>query len=423
MASDRHGNLWHHSNHERSASAPLSGDVTADLVVIGGGFTGCSAALEAARSGARVTLLEASTIGFGGSGRNVGLVNAGLWLPPEDVRRAIGAEAGDRLLAHLMAGPEMVFGLIEREGIDCDATRNGTLHLAHAPSAMKGLQDRRRQAAELGAVWKLLDVAETARRTGSQAFHGALLNPGAGTVQPLAYCRGLARAARQAGADIHENAPVSSLRHADGLWEAAANGHTVRAKSLLLATNAYHSGIHGTTPPACATVHFSQFATAPLPERWRASILAGGEGCWDTALVMTSIRVDRDARLIIGGIGNADGAGGRVHASWARRKLHQLYPDLGDPPFAHTWHGKISMTSDHVPKLVSLGPSGLTVFGYSGRGIAPGTVFGTAAARALLQDRPDILPLPVMQSYGEALTSLKEAYYELGATATHAVRP
>lgn len=422
MSPDPHHNLWQHSSHEAITTQPLGADATVDLVVIGGGFTGCSAALEAARSGARTMVLEGRTIGFGGSGRNVGLVNAGLWLPPEKVRRAIGAEAGNRLLQHLSTGPDKVFDLIAREGIDCEATQDGTLHLAHAPAAMAELQERQQQSTEFAAGWQVLDAAETARRTGSAAFHGALLNPGAGTVQPLAYCRGLARAALRAGADIHEHSPVSAVRHTGDVWEVIANGHTVRARSLLMATNAYQTGIHGSTPPAFATVHFSQFATAPLPAPWRARILAGGEGCWDTALVMTSLRVDREGRLIVGGMGNADGAGGHVHATWARRKLRQLYPDLGDLPFVHHWHGRISMTADHVPKLVSLGPSGLSAFGYSGRGIAPGTVFGSAAATALLQDQMDALPLPVLSAYGEALTGLKEAYYELGATLTHAVR-
>lgn len=423
MTSDGQPLLWRCSSREHVDSAGLSGDVAADLVVIGGGFTGCSATLEAARSGARVALLEARTIGHGGSGRNVGLVNAGLWLPPDEVIKAAGSAAGPRLIEALSEGPSQVFNLIEREGIDCEAARNGTLHLAHALSGLRNLKNRFEQGTRFGAPLQLIDAGETERRTGTSAFHGALFDPRAGTIQPLAYCRGLARAAIRAGANIYEDTPVSSIHRAGGVWVVTAKGHAVRAKALLIATNAYHENIVGGIRPAFVAVNFSQFATTSLPRKLRERILPGGEGCWDTALVMSSLRVDRDGRLIIGGIGNAEGPGARVHAGWARRTLRRLYPEIGDLPFEYAWSGRIAMTSDHVPKVVRFGPSALAPFGYSGRGIAPGTLFGTRAAKALLEDRPEALPLPVIEGHREYFTGLRGACYEFGATLAHAMQP
>ncbi|MGR3379343.1 NAD(P)/FAD-dependent oxidoreductase [Salipiger abyssi] len=422
MTSDPQANLWRASAQERIDTARLSGDAATDLLVVGGGFTGCSAALEAARAGASVTLLEANTIGHGGSGRNVGLVNAGLWLAPDDVLAAAGQTDGTRLLTELGQGPQAVYDIIAREGIDCEATRNGTLHLAHAPSGLRDLENRYRQGNRTGAPLQLLDAAETARRTGSTAFHGALFDPRAGTIQPLAYARGLARAAMRAGARVHEGSAVTAIAHSDGVWRVRANGHEIRARALLLATNAYCEAITGAPLPRFVPVSFSQFATAPLPEEQRARILPGGEGCWDTAMVMSSLRIDAAGRLIVGGIGNAEGAGGKIHASWARRKLRALYPELGALPFEHVWRGSIAMTSDHIPKAVAFGPNALSIFGYSGRGIAPGTVFGRAAATALLNGTPEALPLPPIQTYTERFTVLREAYYELGAALTHATR-
>ncbi|MGI3163979.1 NAD(P)/FAD-dependent oxidoreductase [Pseudooceanicola sp. 200-1SW] len=422
MTSD--GNLWRASSVEGLATTPLAEDLRADLVVIGAGFTGAACALEAAKQGASVVLLEANTIAHGGSGRNVGLVNAGLWLPPDEVLAQMGEADGARLVEALGQGPQMVFDRVAEHGIACEATRNGTLHLAHSPKGFAELQDRFRQGNRHGAPLQLLDAEETARRTGSAAFHGALLDPRAGTVQPLAYCTGLARAAQGLGARVHENSPVTAIAHGDGLWTVTANGHNVRAPKLLLATNAYHEGIAGAFAPQFVVVNYSQFATAPLPEAARAKVLPGAEGCWDTALVMSSIRLDAAGRLIVGGMGNAEGLGRAVHAGWARRKLRALYPDLGDLPFEHQWRGKIAMTRDHIPKVVNFGPSAYAVFGYSGRGISPGTVFGTAAAQALLRDDPAAFPLPVMKGYKEHLRGLHEAYYEFGATLTHAtMRP
>lgn len=402
---------------------PLVADADADLVIIGGGFTGNAAALEAARRGASVVLLEAETFGYGGSGRNVGLVNAGLWLPPRDVAAQMGEEAGLKLVGLLADAPKLVWSLIEHEAIDCEATPNGTLHLAHSPSGFRDLKERHRQGVELGAPLRLFDAAETARRTGSRAFHGSLFDPRAGTIQPLSYARGLARAAIRAGARLHEHTAVSRVERSGDRWQVTANGHTVRAGSLLLATNAYFEGIDIAVRPQFVAVSYCQFATVPMPEPLRAEILSGGEGCWDTALVMSSFRTDRAGRMIVGGIGDAGGAGAAIHAGWARRKLRQIYPQLADLAFEHAWHGRIAMTGDHIPKVVRLGPSAYACFGYSGRGIGPGTVFGTRAAAALLDGREDDLPVAPVAGHTERFVGAQAAYYEAGAVLTHAVNP
>ncbi len=414
-------NLWRVSSREVFAAPPLDGDRTVDLAVIGGGFTGCAAALEAARAGASVCLLEAETVGHGGSGRNVGLANAGLWLPPETVIAAMGEGPGRRLIDALAVAPARVFDLIAREGIDCEATRNGTLHLAHAPAGLRDLAERHRQGVALGAPLQLLDAAETARRTGTRAFHGALFDPRAGTIQPLSYARGLARAAVATGAALHETSPVTALRRDGDLWVLESRGHQLRARSLLVATNAYHLGIRTPFRPEIIVVSYCQFATAPLSAEQRQAILPGGEGCWDTAMVMSSFRLDRAGRLIVGGIGNSDGPAGAIHSGWARRKLAQLFPALKGVAFDHGWCGRIAMTSDHIPKIVGFGPNAYACFGYSGRGIGPGTVFGTEAARALLAGDDTGLPVAPVPGHRESLIATREAYYETGAALVHLV--
>lgn len=423
MASKASGNLWRASSSIMVEAQPLASSVTADLVIIGGGFTGNSAALEAARRGASVVLLEAETFGHGGSGRNVGLVNAGLWLPPQDVMKQMGEAAGLSLVNRLAGAPELVWSLIEREQIDCEATPNGTLHLAHNASGLRDLQERHRQGVQLGAPLLLLDAEETSRRTGTSAFHGALFDPRAGTIQPLSYARGLARAAIKAGASLHERSRVSSVMHDGNCWQVKANGHTVTAKSLLLATNAYFDGLDIAVRPQFVGVSYCQFATAPIPEHLRSQILAGGEGCWDTALVMSSFRTDKAGRMIVGGIGDAGGAGAAIHAGWARRKLRKIYPQLAGLEFEHAWHGRIAMTNDHIPKILSLGPSAYACFGYSGRGIGPGTMFGKLAAIALLENREDDLPVAPVDNHNERLVGPRAAYYETGAVLTHAINP
>ncbi|WP_218135088.1 NAD(P)/FAD-dependent oxidoreductase [Parasphingopyxis algicola] len=412
--------MWRASCVERIDPVPLSNSLTVDLAIVGGGFTGCSAALEAALAGASVCLLEADEIGFGGSGRNVGLVNSGLWLTPDKIISKLGENEGGRLLAVLANAPDKVFALIAEHEIQCEATRSGTLHCAHSPAGVKDLENRYRQGTEMGAPYRLFDAQEASRRTGSESFWGALFDPRAGTIQPLAYCKGLARAAVAHGAQIFQNSPVTAFSYANDAWRVDVDGKVVTAKSLLIATNAYHFNAKKAFEPQIVRVGYCQFATVPLSIRELARTLPGKEGCWDTALVMSSFRLDDAGRLIVGGLGDLEGPARAIHEHWARKKLRELFPQLQVNHFEYCWGGRIAMTSDHIPKFVEFSPNALACFGYSGRGIGPGTVFGAAAAWALLTGNPDHLPLPAVARHDERFASARETYYEVGAAIVHA---
>jgi glycine/D-amino acid oxidase-like deaminating enzyme len=196
-------NHWRNAAVEQVAFPSLSDNINVDLVVIGGGFTGLNAARVAAREGLRVCLIEAKTIGHGGSGRNVGLVNAGLWLPPDQIKQTLGDARGERLINDLGMGPDRVFNLIKNYEIQCDARRNGTLHLAHSSQAKSDLRAREKQWQSRSAPVTLLDAQTTAHHVGSDMYHGALFDARAGVIQPLDYARGLARAAAEEGVQIY----------------------------------------------------------------------------------------------------------------------------------------------------------------------------------------------------------------------------
>lgn len=407
--------LWQASAAEDFSASPLQGERSVDLAIVGGGYTGLSAALEAAGQGADVTLLEAETVGHGGSGRNVGLVNAGLWLPPDEVCKTLGQAAGERLNTVLAGAPHVVFDLIAQHGIACEPVRNGTLHLAHAPKGLVQLRARLAQMQARGAPVRLLEAKDAATRTGTDRFYGALHDPRAGTIQPLAYARGLARAAAGQGARLHEQSPVTAATRHGGYWVVHTPGGKLRAKHLLMATNAYHSPTPPTRLPEMPVVQFYQLATEPLGDNLARDILAGGEGCWDTGLVMTSLRRDAAGRIILGGMGGEATA----HANWAERKLTQLFPRLRGTEINHAWAGRIAMTGDHLPRIQRIGQGGYAIYGYSGRGIAPGTVFGRAVAQALLTGEEDGLPVPVVEAHREPLAGLRTLYYEAGAKLVH----
>ena len=418
MASDI-DNLWEHTAGSPIGANALVGDIKVDVVIIGGGFTGCTAALYLAEAGAVVCLLEAATVGFGGSGRNVGLVNAGLWLEPKQVEARLGARAGTRLNQMLADGPALVFSLIEKHNIPAQVVRTGTLHCAHSRSGLAGLRQRAHQYLERGAPVELLDAEETAVRTGSNRFCGALLDPRAGTIQPLAYVRGLANAAVAAGASVYEQSPAKTVVASSGLWVVTTPRGLVKAGALVLATNAYHQGLVSDTTPQYTPVYFFQVATQPLNDEALASILPQREGAWDTAKILTSFRLDDDGRLILGGIGSLEAFGDAIHRAWARRKLHHLFPSISQCEFGYAWCGCFAMTRDHIPKIVQTGTRALSLYGYNGRGIAPGTVFGKSVAEYLLTGDAGCLPLEPVRRHRENLSALKQVYFELGATASH----
>lgn len=411
--------LWHDTCREEVVTSALSEDVTVDLAIVGGGVTGCSAALQAAQDGASVCLIEANEIGHGGSGRNVGLVNAGLWLPPEEIIKKIGKAAGERLSSVLAQGPDVVFDLIDRFGIACEPVRQGTLHCGHAPRGMKDLANRYAQLRAIGAPVELLGRDEAVARTGTAQVHGALFDRRAGTIQPLSYVRGLARTAIDSGAKLFENTPGKSISQSAEGWQIKTPDGFIRAKALILATNAYHQNVQGQKSQAIILVHYFQAATEPLSTKLRKTILPGLEGCWDSALVMSSWRLDQAGRMIIGGMGDLGHAGTATHIAWLNRKLAKMFPALAGQPLRQTWFGRIAMTADHLPRILQLGETGLITFGYSGRGIGPGTVFGQRMAKALLSGAFSDLPVEPINKHTLPFAGLRQTYYETGATLTH----
>lgn len=420
-----HG-LWAVSAPPAPEAPPLQGHHSVDVAIVGAGYTGLSAALHLAEGGASALVLEAMDIGHGGSGRNVGLVNAGLWLMPEALPERLGPVHGPRLLQRLGEGPSVVFDLIARHGIACEAVRQGTLHCAVGESGWRELGERARQWRALGAPVELLDAPAAARLIGTPAYRGALLDRRAGTLQPLAYARGLARAALAAGASLHARSPLAALRDEGTHWRlSTAQGATVHARWVLVASNAY-SAPDGPWPALHEElVRFPYFnlATRPLDERERAAILPQRQGAWDTATVLSSFRLDAAGRLVFGSVGALRGAGRAIHTGWGRRALARLFPALRGVAFEHQWYGQIGMTGDALPRLHRLARGVWSFSGYNGRGIAPGTVFGREFARLVLGQQGEAdMALPVTPPRAAPLRAAREAFYEFGARAAHLAR-
>jgi len=416
-----HG-LWETTAPAAPEMRALAGAVQADVVIVGGGFTGLSSALHLAEGGMKPVVLEAVDVGFGASGRNTGYVNAGLWVMPSDMPGTLGEVHGERMLQLLGNSPSVVWNIIDKYRIECEATRNGTLHCGFGASGMRELEERERQWSRRGAPVKLLDKAETSRRIGTDIYSGSLFDKRAGTIQPLAYVRGLARAAMGMGARVYNNSRVVGVEEVNGKWTVRTASGSVTADWVIVATDAYTvspwSGIRA------EQMHLPYFniATRPLSDNLGKIILPNLEGCWDTRKVMTSIRRDARGRLVVGSIGALRGTGLQVHREWARRALRKIFPQLGDIAFEAEWYGLIGMTENHLPRFHKLARNMVGICGYNGRGIAPGTVFGGVLARYILGQLTEAdFPLPVSETVPAHWRGLREAYYETGAQLAHFV--
>lgn len=414
-----HG-LWEKTAPPPPVTVALRGDKAADVVIIGGGYTGLSAALHLAKGGRSVILLEAREIGFGGAGRNVGLINAGMWVMPDDLPGELGDVHGERLLDLLGNGPRTVMEIIDRYEIECELTRTGTLHCAVGDEGLKEIEDRARQWQKRGAPVEVLDAAETERRIGSRAYRGALLDRRAGTLQPLAYARGLARAAQQAGAELFTSSPVIGWQSRKQTHILSTGEGSVSANWVIVATDAYTTGPFEMVRREQVYLPYFNLATAPLSDNLRRSILPEREGCWDTKEILSSFRMDARGRLVFGSVGALRGGGAQIHKGWARRALAKLFPQLGEVEFEAEWYGQIGMTDNALPRFHKFADRVIGFSGYNGRGISPGTVFGKVLAAHILGELGEAdLPLPLTEPTEPLLRPLKEAYYEVGAQIAH----
>lgn len=413
--------LWDMSSTEPDYENALQGDIDCDVAIVGGGYTGLSTALHGAEAGLDCHVLEANQIGYGGSGRNVGFVNAGLWLPPQDVIAKVGETIGAKLIERMGEMPAYVFDLIEKHQIHCEALRNGTIHAAHSARGFENLKRRAEGWQKLGAPVDLLTAEEATHKTGSRCFHGGLLDRRAGTINPMGYAKGLARAAITAGARISTGTPAQSLTRENGRWKVKTSRGTVTAKYVVLGTNAYTDDLWPGLRQSYTMIHFFQLSTKPMGAR-ASEILPEGQGLWDTAPIMFALRRDAAGRLIVGSMGALHGGKKGMSRRFAVKTLNKHFPDLGPVEFEHAWHGQIAMTPDHVFRIHRPAEGVFTAIGYNGRGITTGTMFGQALVDLMKGASEDTLPIPVSGIKPVAGRTLKTGFFHTAFAANQLLK-
>ncbi|MCC5810958.1 MAG: FAD-binding oxidoreductase [Ectothiorhodospiraceae bacterium] len=389
--------LWAATATEEPCQAPpLTGEASAEVLVIGGGYTGLSAALHLAEQGRDVLLLDAAEPGWGASGRNGGQVIPGLKDDPEAILEHYGQDVGNRIVGTVGGAADAVFDLVRRHGIACDAVQNGWIQPAHSPQALEVATARARQWERQGVDVRLLDADQVHAMIGCQPlYHGGWLDPRGGSVQPLSYARGLARVATSHGARLHGNTRVLRLQREGAEWRAVTGSGEVRARQIILATNGYTDALWPGLRRSVVSLFSQQIATAPVPEELRARLLPGRQSVSDTRKLLWYFRLDAHGRLLMGGRGEFSDRPTLEQGKPLLAPLRKLFPELTDLPLEYSWAGRVAMTRDHLPHLHVLEEGVFAGLGFNGRGVAMGTVMGRLLAELAGGRPPEEMPYPV----------------------------
>ena len=391
--------LWAATAPPPPLTTPLQETARADVAVIGAGVTGLSTAIHLAERGVTCVVLEAETAGFGGSGRNSGHIIPALGAGDPDALAAhLGAERGERMVAFLRDSADLVFDLIRRYEIDCEAVQNGWVMPAHRSSRMKDIERRYDEWTRRQARATLLDAAETEALLGTQSYYGALMLPSGGHVNPLALAHGLAWAAVKRGVRLHTGSPALSLDHgADGMWRVRCPSGQVTADKIVVATNAYTGALVPKLARTLVRIINYQVSTHPLPKAERASVLPSNVSSSDTRRDLRPFRKDHAGRLVTGATLALPIAMDRRIRPWIERRIAQVFPQIADPRLEFVWNGRIAMTPNRLPRVHEIGPGAITSIAYNGRGMAIGTAMGAALAAWATGKPADQLPLPKLE--------------------------
>ena len=370
---------------ERSA---LAGDARADVCIVGGGFTGLSAALHLAEAGARVTLIEAETIGFGASGRNGGQIHTGWRQSQQQLEHWLGEIHARDLWALCEEAKALVRDLATKHAPDC-GLKSGLVIAAHDRAAARELAEETEylQAHYGYTAARMMDAAETARALGTEVYPAARFDSGGGHLQPLAFARGLAQAAEQSGAKLYEQTRAKHIEQSAHRARVVCDNGVIDANWVIVACDALSGELLPALAPYIAHVESFMTATEPVPDNLYERVLPCDAAVADTRHVLDYYRKSEDRRMLFAGR-EAYFTLPKNIARMVRPRMEHVYPALKDVRTEYAWSGTVGITRTRMPHLGRSGRRVLFVHGFSGQGMALAPFCGKLLAEAAL-GRPE----------------------------------
>jgi gamma-glutamylputrescine oxidase len=363
---------------------PLAGRLSADVCVVGAGIAGCSAALALAERGYRVVLLEAQRIGWGASGRSGGQAIFGTAAEQPDLERLLGIEDAHRVWEVSLAGLALLRQRIQHYRIDCD-WEDGWMLAAIKPRQWKDLQSWQEDLARRYgyASTRLMDRSELRSTVATERYIGALYDSNSGHLHPLRYTLGLARAASEAGVEIHEASRVRSFNRRDGRIRVYTDSGALDCAQLVLAGNAW---LGDTAPPLqrkLLSIGSYVVATEQLGEERARRLIANNAALCDTNWILDYFRRSSDHRLLFGGRVNYSLLNVRAVAPATRARMVKVFPQLRGTRIDYAWGCLLDITLNRAPHFGRLEPDVYFLQGFSGHGISLAGIAGQLVAEAI----------------------------------------
>ena len=371
------------SAHPAPAHAPLAGDASCDVCVVGAGIAGCATALELAERGYRVLLLESERVGWGASGRSGGQAIFGFGTSQASIAAQVGLETARRMWDVSVEALDWLGQRVARHGIDCDL-HWGQLHVATRPRQRAELLEWQREMAETYGYRspRFLEREAVEALVATTRYHAGLYDPHSGHLHPLNYTLGLAQAAVAAGARIHEGTPVTRIDHGDPL-RLVTPGGTVSARHAVLTRGGYLNGLSTPVNWRVMPVGTYVVATEPLGEQRITALLRENVAVADINFVLDYFRRSADHRLLFGGRVSYSGIDARDTGRATGSRMRRVFPQLAGTRLDYVWGGYVDITMNRAPDFGRVGGNLYYLQGFSGHGIAMAGMAGRLAAEAI----------------------------------------
>ena len=358
-----------------------------DVAVIGGGYTGLSAARTLAKQGVQVAVLEAHTIGWGASSRNGGMVLTGLKLGMQSVMKKYGREMAKQLFQCSLDSIDTVEQIVREENIDCGFARYGHLLTANKPKHYEALRDDVEfLEREFNHKTRLIPRDEQRTEIGSELYHGALLDECSGGLNPAQYVEGLARAAENAGASLHARASVTQLERRGNRFYLETERGATTAESVLVGTSGYTGRVTKKLQRKVIPIGSFIIATERLSDDLVKELIPNGRMIFDYRHYLNYFRL-WDNRMIFGGRAAffpETSSTIRRSAEILRREMIQVFPQLKDAKVGYVWGGTLDFAFDRMTHVGEMNGVYYSL-GYAGHGVAMATYLGKTVAEAMLK--------------------------------------